>query len=39
MLLRKKTEVKEFRDWHKYDLKETKLQKSMDHETFRNKVI
>ncbi|CAD8143840.1 unnamed protein product [Paramecium octaurelia] len=39
MLFRKKTEVKEFRDWHKHDLKETKLQRNMDHETFRNKVI
>ncbi|CAD8048947.1 unnamed protein product [Paramecium primaurelia] len=39
MLLRKKTEVKEFRDWHKHDLKETKLQRSMDQETFRSKVI
>lgn len=39
MLLRKKTEVKEFRDWHKNDLKETKFQRSMDQETFRSKVI
>ncbi|CAD8052361.1 unnamed protein product [Paramecium primaurelia] len=39
MLIRKKTEVKEFRDWHKNDLKEKKLQRSMDQETFRNKVI
>ncbi|CAD8058651.1 unnamed protein product [Paramecium sonneborni] len=39
MLFRKKTEVKEFRDWHKHDLQETRFQRSMDHETFRNKVI
>lgn len=30
MLYRKKTEVKEFRDIHKKDLKDTKIYKNMD---------
>ncbi|CAD8132143.1 unnamed protein product [Paramecium octaurelia] len=39
MLHRKKTEVKEFRSWHRHDLQETRLQKSLDHESYRSKVL
>lgn len=39
MFCKKKTEVTEFRNWHRHDLKETKLQRSMEHETYRNKVL
>ncbi|CAD8150212.1 unnamed protein product [Paramecium pentaurelia] len=39
MLNRKKTEIKEFRSWHRQDLTETKIQKSLDHETYRSKVL
>ncbi|CAD8055325.1 unnamed protein product [Paramecium sonneborni] len=39
MLNKKKTEVKEFRSWHRQDLEETKMQRSLDHETYRSKVL